>query len=295
MKISVALPNYNHGEYIGKAIEGILNQTYTDFEILVCDDGSTDGSKGVILDYKRQDSRVKLIDLHHHYGYEYAFESCYRCASGDFFTGCAADDYLVDKKWFERANYELSGNPSIGGIYGKAKLLKNDTDEEVITLGSGCNDGWIKPENFRKGFLERKCFATGYSAIWQMYAIFASGGYPQELGPQSDYFINHYIPCWMTSIFVPEVTTHVRLFDNKSNYSMAPTIEDKIRRHGFFEYMMKPIFNYMDKTLVDSWRHQLIYDLCGGQEFEKYERQYYFAMQLKGYLEKNKIGKIDQL
>lgn len=289
MKISVALPNYNHGEYIGKAIEGILNQTHTDFEILVCDDGSTDGSKGIILDYARQDSRVKLIDLHYHYGYESAFESCYRCATGDLFTGCAADDYIVDNKWFERANYELKGNPSMGGIYGKAKLLKNDTDEEVITLGSGCNEGWIQPDAFRKGFLERKCFVTGYSAIWQMYSVFVCGGYPQELGPQSDYFVNHYIPCWMVTTYVPEVTTHVRLFDNKSNYSMAPTIEDKIRRHGFFEYMMDPVFRHMDKILVDSWRHQLIYDLCGGKNFEEYEKQYHCAIKLKGFLEKNKI------
>lgn len=58
-KVSVLLTSYNHGDYIGESIESILNQTFTDFELVILDDASTDNSVEVIKSYK--DKRIKTI------------------------------------------------------------------------------------------------------------------------------------------------------------------------------------------------------------------------------------------
>lgn len=58
-KISVIMSVYNGGQYLHEAIESILNQTFTDFEFIIIDDGSKDGSAGIIKSYK--DSRIVLI------------------------------------------------------------------------------------------------------------------------------------------------------------------------------------------------------------------------------------------
>ncbi len=58
--ISVIIPNYNHGQFLDRRIESILNQTFTDFEIIILDDASTDNSRHIIEKY-RSDARVKLI------------------------------------------------------------------------------------------------------------------------------------------------------------------------------------------------------------------------------------------
>src|SRR6185437_11651861 len=50
-KVSVIVPNYNHGEYLNKRIDSILNQTYQDFEVIILDDCSTDNSKEIIGQY----------------------------------------------------------------------------------------------------------------------------------------------------------------------------------------------------------------------------------------------------
>ena len=57
-KVSVCMPNYNFGDFIGQAIQSVLEQTFTDFELIIIDDASTDNSKSVIKSFP--DERVKF-------------------------------------------------------------------------------------------------------------------------------------------------------------------------------------------------------------------------------------------
>jgi glycosyltransferase involved in cell wall biosynthesis len=59
--VSILISNYNYARYIGESIQSALQQTYSNLELIVCDDGSTDESVGVIEDYARKDPRVRLI------------------------------------------------------------------------------------------------------------------------------------------------------------------------------------------------------------------------------------------
>ena len=59
-KISVVLPVYNGGDYLGEAVGSILGQTFTDFELLILDDGSSDNSLQVLREFEKMDSRVRL-------------------------------------------------------------------------------------------------------------------------------------------------------------------------------------------------------------------------------------------
>lgn len=60
-KVSVLMPNYNGEKYIGEAIESILNQTFTDFEFIIIDDGSTDRSWEIIQNYAAKDKRIVAL------------------------------------------------------------------------------------------------------------------------------------------------------------------------------------------------------------------------------------------
>lgn len=60
-KVSVLMPNYNCEKYLPEAIESILNQTFTDFEFIIIDDGSTDNSWDIIQEYAAKDSRIVAV------------------------------------------------------------------------------------------------------------------------------------------------------------------------------------------------------------------------------------------
>ena len=60
-RVTVLLPVYNGDEFIQQSVESILNQTLTNFNFLIIDDGSTDRTKEILLRYKKEDSRIYLI------------------------------------------------------------------------------------------------------------------------------------------------------------------------------------------------------------------------------------------
>ena len=60
VRFSVIVPLYNKAPYIRKALESILTQTYTNYEVVIVDDGSTDGSQDVVRDFVRNDGMSRL-------------------------------------------------------------------------------------------------------------------------------------------------------------------------------------------------------------------------------------------
>ena len=60
-RVSVLIPCYNAGAYLGQALQSVLAQTYRDFEIIVVDDGSTDDSPKILKEYAKKDSRIKIV------------------------------------------------------------------------------------------------------------------------------------------------------------------------------------------------------------------------------------------
>lgn len=98
MKISVIVPVYNSEKFINRCIDSILAQTYSDWELILIDDGSTDSSLSILYKYKYQDSRIKVIHQ------ENSGPGCARNigishASGDYIVFVDSDD-RINKEYF---------------------------------------------------------------------------------------------------------------------------------------------------------------------------------------------------
>jgi len=90
MKVSVILPVWNHAEYLRKSIECILNQTYKNFELIICDDGSEDNSWDIIKSYN--DNRIRKYRNPKNLGPIYTINFILSVAKGDCFTRQDDDD-----------------------------------------------------------------------------------------------------------------------------------------------------------------------------------------------------------
>ena len=96
-KVSVLVSNYNYGEYIGQAIESVLKQTYESFELIICDDGSTDNSRQVVAEYCGRDSRIYLISKENG-GQASGFNAAFAASSGELICFLDSDDLFRPSK-----------------------------------------------------------------------------------------------------------------------------------------------------------------------------------------------------
>lgn len=98
-KISVIVPVYNTEKYLRRCVDSILAQTFTDFELLLIDDGSTDGSGAICDEYAKKDSRVRVFHKENG-GVSSARNLGLDNAIGEYITFIDSDDF-IEKSYFE--------------------------------------------------------------------------------------------------------------------------------------------------------------------------------------------------
>ena len=125
-KVSVVIPAYNQAEFLVKALQSVLNQTYTDFEIIVVDDASPDHTSEVVTQF--DDPRVMFVTHEVNRGLPAARNTGIRAASGELIALLDADDYFHPQKLQAHVNF-LTRNPEVGVSYNARYELQHSSSE----------------------------------------------------------------------------------------------------------------------------------------------------------------------
>jgi glycosyltransferase involved in cell wall biosynthesis len=131
MKVSVIIPAYNQGVYLGKAVQSVLDQTYPDFDIVIVDDGSTDDTADIARGFK--DQRIRYI-YQENRGLSAARNTGIQNSDGELLTFLDSDDLFFPDK-LEVLVAELNHHPEVGFVAGQAVLI----DENGNPLGEVFN------------------------------------------------------------------------------------------------------------------------------------------------------------
>lgn len=109
-RVSIGLPVYNGENYLAEAISSVLAQTYTDFELVICDNGSTDRTEEICRRYADADPRVRYHRNPRNLGASANFRRAFELATGEFFRWLAHDDVLAPE-YLERCVAALDREP----------------------------------------------------------------------------------------------------------------------------------------------------------------------------------------
>ena len=131
-KISVIVPVYNTEPYLRKCLDGIVNQTHRNLEIIIVDDGSPDNSGAICDEYANRDNRIKVIHKKNG-GLSAAWNDGIAMATGDFITFVDSDDW-VDTFLFEKlleAPLSNKADVIVANKYYEERIESNKTVEKV--------------------------------------------------------------------------------------------------------------------------------------------------------------------
>ena len=204
--ISVVVPAYNEERYIAEALDAILAQTAWPLEVIVVDDGSTDGTAEVV---GRYGDRVRLIAQENR-GCPEAFDTGFREAAGDFVALCPADDVWEPRK-LEWQREALARHPEVDVSFGAA---------ERFGLASGDH---LRPRS--TGVLDARAFAREMfpenlipdpSAVVRRSLYLELGGYEPLVGEDYEFWMRA-LSAGATFYFEPRLL--VRLREHGGNLS----------------------------------------------------------------------------
>jgi glycosyltransferase involved in cell wall biosynthesis len=246
-EVSIILTTYNRVGMIGLTIESILCQTYVNFELIICDDCSTDDTQKICETYLSSDRRVKYFRNAKNLKMPENLNNGIRKASGKFIANLHDGDiYRMDL--IERWKEALDSNPDAAFVF-------NDIDD-LSAFGS--NDYAVGPVKKKKGQVEiaQHFFATLTSCVWGTVMV------RKEVYEELGLFNEHYG-------FISDVEMWLRI---TQSYQFAYIPEKLIDlaprevnhpfffynwRHKYWEFMiMKLAFSYFEKLLPKEVNYQ---------------------------------------
>ncbi len=255
MKISIYLPNFNHAAFLPQALEGILSQTYQNWELFIIDDGSTDDSWSIIERYRNRDPRISAEKAPRNRGVIATLRRGLELSTGELLYPAAADDYLTNPRFFELGVAALQRFPQAAIVYGLATIIDASESRPIGPMGSyisspggrgaakyddaGTSVQFIPPQEALETFVSHHMFIPGCSVILRRALMAELGDYDETLGPQSDYFLNHGLAALHGAVFVDAPVAVARV--SATTYSGSASDDDCFRRHALVEKRLRAL------------------------------------------------------
>ncbi len=177
--VSVVIAVYNDAGRLPRSVASIQDQSFTGWELLIADDGSTDDTLEVANDLARRDSRIRVLDLAHG-GAAHARNAAAAAARGTWLAIQDCDDYSVPFR-LERQLAALGEHPSVGVIASYANRV--DADGAVWGVSEM---GPTSLEAFRKRPGDRPVYIINGTAVIRRDLFLESGGYPEDYHVNED-------------------------------------------------------------------------------------------------------------
>jgi len=212
--VSVLMSCYNHDKFVGEAIESVLGQTFPDFEFIILDNGSTDGSTQLIKDYEKKDDRIRAIFHKKNVGIPRALNQLIDSAGGKFLARIDSDDVWMEEKLEKQLKIMEQDDNLI--IWTEAELI----DAESLSLDQKFTERY---ENLKRdGDIFDQLLAGNYifcSSMMYKRENLEGIRYNEDIRNLNDHKFNLDLSYQYEYYFIPEVLSKYRLHGRNTIFS----------------------------------------------------------------------------
>ncbi len=247
--VSVILPVYNCELYIKEAVDSVLNQTFSDFELIIIDDCSTDSTMTIVKSYK--DSRIKLIEKEKNSGYTDSLNMAIKLAKGKYIARMDGDDICLPERFQIQVKF-LEDNPEIILCGGAIQIIGT---EEVLQHPSNYDEIKVK-----------LCFGNSFyhPTIMAKKEILLENSYDKNFEPAEDYDLWTRLVSLGELANLEEVLLLYRFHENqisnlKSNYQITVGYASQYRMFLSFNLNYdKKVYEIMHRTFKIQEKYSFI-------------------------------------
>lgn len=162
-KVSVVIPTYNQEEFIEKTIESVLNQTYKNLEIIICDDSSLDRTVEIITEYSQKDNRIKALFSEKNQGISRNFNKAFDNCTGEFTAFLGGDDLMFPEKIEKQVSFLQQNLDYVLSMH-YIDVFDSDTNKTLYTHGNVKKEGKL-PENPLDWIFAVNWFRKKYTSV----------------------------------------------------------------------------------------------------------------------------------
>jgi len=233
-KISVVMPNYNCEKYIWEAIESILNQTFTDFEFVIVDDGSTDNSWNIIQEYTKKDERIVAVRNEENLKICKTLNKWIQLAKWEYIARMDSDDISTLNRFKKQVAF-LDQNKNVWIVGGTMEIM--DLDGTVFNKRKyNLDDISIRKKLFRYSPF---CHAT---TMFRKRTIQKAWGYNIFLHDAEDYDLYFRLGLFWNFANLSDTFYKMRVNKNSVTYTNTKRMERLtlfVRKKAVYEYWYK--------------------------------------------------------
>ena len=230
--VSVIMPSYNSKKYIKKAIDSVLEQTYSNFELIIVDGNSTDGTLDILDEYKKQDRRIKVIQDEGR-GIGAALQLGCQIASGKFIARMDSDDIAINTR-FEKQLKIFHSIPNL--ILVASPVIYINEDDSIV--------GYSFPYT-NKRIIQEKVYLIAHSTVMMKKDAYVKAGGYQPLLRAEDYFLWNRMRLMGEFYIFKEPLIKYRLLQDSLSHTLDDNFNKKLGRK-LESYFIKPIISEID-------------------------------------------------
>jgi glycosyltransferase involved in cell wall biosynthesis len=167
--VTIGLPVFNGENYLSHAIESILAQTYEDFELIISDNASTDGTQQICREYAKRDSRISYHESKRNFGATWNFNRVFKLSSSEYFKWAAHDDVLAPE-FLQKCLNILDNDPDVVLCHSKTGLI-----DERGTLVGNYDDMTLDKISSVKPQERFADMMSGRNSCWSIFGVMRAG------------------------------------------------------------------------------------------------------------------------
>jgi glycosyltransferase involved in cell wall biosynthesis len=256
-QFSILVPVYNGANYLSQAIESVLNQTFTDFELLIRDDGSTDKSLEIIKHY--QDARIRILQSDERLGlFENLNVLCKAALSPLIHIFCQDD--ILEKQCLEREWEFFKAHPEIGMSFSKSQAIDEKGSLHAKPIKEDLPEV-MTPELSLQHFFYHGCIPGNLSTVCIRKKAFEDlGPFNSQLKVSGDYDLWSRISAQLPLGVIHQSLVQLRHHEDRLSHQTESTIqfikENRAIRKKLIPLL--PSFRQKDATRFEKKRHGVL-------------------------------------